>query len=134
MLSIICAPATAPQTYIPPPQPPPPRFDDVDRRIVEAIREVQQAKIWSVLNMVSGGAGLSRSAGRTARLNHWQRIKRLKRLGLIHGVGRNEIAAAPPAARSRPRPSPAHQPTVNSGIFAEAVTPDGCRTARCAGL
>jgi hypothetical protein len=103
----IVAPFGAQQVYAPSPQPPPPPWlDEVDRRIVEAVRDVQQAKLWSVLNMLSNDTGLGRSASRNARLNLWQRIKRLKRLKAIYGVGRNEVSATrphTPPARSRPR-------------------------------
>jgi hypothetical protein len=105
VISIISAPASAPQTYVPLQWPPPaPRLDRVDLRIIEAVREHGPVKLWSLLNwLAQDGGERSRTDGREARRALWDRVKRLKRLGLVFGRGRNEIATTPPPARRSPR-------------------------------
>jgi hypothetical protein len=108
LITEIVAPFGAQQIYTPPAvPPPPPRLDDVDLRIIEAVCDVRQAKVWSILNMLSDDPGLDRAAGREARRKLWGRVRRLKRLKLIFGVGRNELAAVKPDRQpTRPRPRP----------------------------
>ena len=98
MIDAVIAPENAQQIYTPPNQPPPaPRLDDIDRRIIEAVRDVGPVKMWSLLNWLAEDEGArSRTGGRVARLNLLDRFKRLKRLGLVFGHGRNEIAATKP--------------------------------------
>jgi len=104
VLDVIIAPPDARQVYVAPPQPPPvPRLDGTDLRIIEAVRDVGLVKVWSVLNMLSDDTGLDRSAGRDARRALWDRVRRLKRLKLVFGVGRNEVTATRPPARLRAR-------------------------------
>lgn len=106
MIDVVIAPVSAQQIYIGPFQPPPaPPLDPTDQRIVEAVRETGRVKLWSLLNwLTEDEAARSRAEGRVARLSLWERIKRLKRLKVIYGVGRNEIAATKPVAKpSRPR-------------------------------
>ena len=55
--------------------------------------------------MLSSDLGLDRAAGREARRALWDRIPRLKRLKLVFGAGRNELAATKPSRQpARPRP------------------------------
>ncbi len=55
-------------------------------------------KTWSLLNMLAGEQSpKSRAEGRELRLNLLHRLKRLRKLQLIHGLGRNEISIQPPA-------------------------------------
>jgi hypothetical protein len=107
LISTIIAPTSAPQALASQP-PPAPRLDDVDRSIIKAIREQGPVKLWSLLNWLADDEGAqSRAEARKARLDLWERIKRLKRLKVIFGVGRNEIAATKPvrepARQRRPR-------------------------------
>jgi hypothetical protein len=97
MLSIISAPASAPQTTVPPPpQPrPAPRLDDTDREIISLVREHGPVKIWTVLDRVAESKGAqSRVEARSYRLRLWHYwVKRLMWLKLIYPVGRNELVA-----------------------------------------
>jgi hypothetical protein len=109
MLSMICAPIDAPQ--IAPMKTPLPsaehQLDQIDERIIEVVHDVGRVNVWSLFNSLSCGAGLGRSADRDARRALWDRVRRLKHLGLIYGVGRNDITTNKPAApvrRSRRRP------------------------------
>ena len=114
-MSIITAPASAPQRCVPAQQPRPvPRLDDVDRCIVESVRDIGPVKTWSLFNWLAEDEGRSRANGREARRALWERVRRLKRLGLVFGHGRNELAAVKPDRRpTRPRPRPRRRkPTV----------------------
>ena len=110
LVSIITAPPEAPQVCNCSPQAPPvPQLDAVDRRIIEAVREHGPVTIWSMLNWLSQDEGArSRAEGRQARLDLWHhRIKRLKRLGLVFGRARNELAVLEPDRHpTRPHPRP----------------------------
>jgi DNA-binding Lrp family transcriptional regulator len=120
VLSIICAPASAPQQYVPPPQPPTtPKLDLIDRRIIEAVREHGPVKLWSLLNWLAQDEGeRSRTDGRVARLNLWDRVRRLKRLKVIFGVGRNEVAATKRSRQpARPRPRRRKRSVVSAPEF-----------------
>jgi hypothetical protein len=112
------------QQICPPPQPrPAPRLDAVDRRIVEAVRDVGPVKTWSLLNWLAEAEGArSRTEGRAARRILWERVRRLKRLGLVFGRGRNEVATTPPPARprARRRKRSVNKRAVNRGVSAVA--------------
>jgi hypothetical protein len=91
------APVNRPQIAAPKPPPPtPPRLDRLDEQIVSLVREHGPVKLWTVLNVVAEKEGArNRAAGRSARLDLWHhRVKRLKRLGLVFGRGRNELAVS----------------------------------------
>jgi hypothetical protein len=120
LMSIITAPPEAPQQYAPSPQPSPaPRLDSVDRRIIEAVRDVGPVKTWSLLNWLAQDEGeRSRTDGRVARLNLWDRVRRLKRLKVIFGVGRNEVAATKRSRQpARPRPRRRKRSVVSAPEF-----------------
>lgn len=131
MLSIISAPASAPQTTVPPPpQPrPAPRLDDTDREIISLVREHGPVKIWTVLDRVAESKGAqSRVEARSYRLRLWHYwVKRLMWLKLIYPVGRNELVAVKPDTRStrrgprRRKPSVARLPHVQGG---SAINPE----------
>jgi len=109
MLSIICAPLDAPQVAAKklPLPPAAHQLDQIDERIIEVVHDVGRVNVWSLFNSLSCGAGLGRSADRDARRELWDRVRRLKHLRLIYGIGRNEITANKPAAplrRSQRRP------------------------------
>jgi hypothetical protein len=82
-----------------------PRLDLIDDEIVSLAREHGPLKLWTLLNVVAADQGTnSRAEGREARRILWDRVRRLKRLKVIFGVGRNEIATAKPTANPlRPR-------------------------------
>jgi hypothetical protein len=131
MLSIISAPASAPQTTVPPPpQPrPAPRLDDTDREIISLVREHGPVKIWTVLDRVAESKGAqSRVEARSYRLRLWHYwVKRLMWLKLIYPVGRNELVAVKPDTQStrrgprRRKPSVARLPHVQGG---SAINPE----------
>lgn len=102
MISVIVAPESAQQTYTPPPQTrPAPRLDRTDERIIEAVRDVGPVKTWSLFNWLAEDEGArSRADGRDARRTLWDRVRRLKALRVVFGVGRNELTI------SRPDPEP----------------------------
>jgi len=129
VISIIVAPDPAQQVYRSAiPLCPAPRVDDADLRIIEAIRDVRQAKVWSILNMISDDPGLDRAAGRQTRRALWERVKRLKGLGLIFGRGRNELAVtrsqrAPTRRRTQRRKGTVSKSTVFSAVSADNLQP-----------
>lgn len=72
-------------------------LDPVDRQIVALVREHGPVKTWTLINRVAENESAhNRTDGRNIRLAILDKITRLKRLKIIHGVGRNEIAAAKP--------------------------------------
>jgi hypothetical protein len=99
VISIFCAPESAPQQYVSSAHAKAVfRLDCVDTRIIEVLRDVAPVKTWSLLNMLAREQSPnSRAEGRELRLNLLHRLKRLRKLQLIHGVGRNEISTQPPA-------------------------------------
>lgn len=116
MLDVIIAPEDRQQVYTPPPLPVPlSRLDRTDERIVEAVRQHGPVKLWSLLNWLAQDEGeRSRADGRDFRRILWDRVKRLKRLKLIFGRGRNQITTTRPTSSStRPRPR-RHKPSVES--------------------
>ncbi len=133
VLDVIIAPENAQQTHTPPIQPPSPAptLDDVDRRIIEAIRELGPVKTWSLLNWLAEDEGTrSRADGREARRALWERVRRLKRLGLVFGAGRNELIAVKPDRQpTRPRPRPRRRgQTVTESPGLSAVSVDKSRS------
>lgn len=89
----------------PPPAPALP-VDQIDQEIVTRVRDLGRVKTWSLLDrLVQDQGALNRAESRDARRALWGRVRRLKRLKLIHGVGRNEIAAMKPV-RDPARPGP----------------------------
>ncbi len=106
MIDVVLAPPLAPQVFIPKPEPVPlPRLDDTDLRIIETVRDVGPVKTWSLLNILADDSGLGRSENRDSRRALWDRVRRLKCLGLIFGRGRNEVAATKTERQpARPRP------------------------------
>jgi hypothetical protein len=106
MLSVIAAPETAPQTYVPLPAPPAPRrLDPLDKRLLEIVKEEEVVQIWYLLNKVGDEETNIRGAARTVRLALWDRLKRLIWLRLVWRHGK-AVACAPPSARIGPGPRP----------------------------
>jgi hypothetical protein len=105
MIFAFVAPEDCPQVHATTP-PPAPRLDLIDQRIIEAVREHGPVKTWSLFNWLAEDAGArSRDEGRAARRILWERVRRLKRLSLVFGHGRNEVAATKPSRQpARPRP------------------------------
>lgn len=113
MIDIIIALPEAPQVYQPKPETAPaPRLDDTDMRIIQTVREEGPYKTWSILNLMANDSGLDRSESRNLRTALWGRVRRLKRLGLLFGRGRNEIAATKLVRLPTRRRFRRHNPTV----------------------
>ncbi len=107
LISYVVAPEIVAQVYKPQPHvPPAPQLDHIDNDIVAVVREHGPVKIWTLLNRLAEAEGAGRrTEGRIARLNLLGRVRRLKRLEQIFGVGRNELVAVKPSLQStRPRP------------------------------
>jgi hypothetical protein len=104
-ISVIIAPPTAPQIPAPrQPEPPKPQLDSFELYILDVVRECEPLKLWQLLNMTSEEfCPRNREEGRKARLEVWQRVRRLIRLKLLFRVGRNEIVTrkSPPMPKER---------------------------------
>ena len=114
LVQTIMAPAAAPQ--IPAAQPPPPhqpRLDWLDEKIVETLRDSGVCPIWSLLNVISEEeAPNSRADARKLRIKLWQKIKHLRRFGLLYTVGRNSVSPTPLDAGMRRLFRKSRRPTV----------------------
>ena len=127
VITEIVAPQSAQQVCNRLPQTPPaPPLDSTDQRILKTVRGHGPIKLWSLLNWLTQDedAG-NRAAGRSARLDLWHhRVKRLKRLKLVHGSGRNELVALNPDRQAtRPRPLPRRRTrTVTESLGLSAVS------------
>jgi hypothetical protein len=102
-ISVICAPELTRQVYVPPPvEKAAPRLDDLDKLLLERLRNVGTCQVWQLLNMVANEEGpRDRTEGRFFRLELLSRLSRLRRLGLAFGVGRNGISIAKPIPTRR---------------------------------
>ncbi len=109
VLSIICAPASAPQLYVLPPQPAPvARFDPTDESIIEALRAYGRygTTIWELLNpLASAQEHHNRAELRAARLALWARLRGLlaKRVVFRQGRKRISVVRLPPQGVRRKR-------------------------------
>src|SRR6266446_3083496 len=97
LISTICAPASAPQLHNPPAEPArSPRLDRLDSEIVEAIGENGRygAPIWAILNWIADAQNPAcRAEARSLRLELWQRLRRLLRVGLVFRFGRKSVTS-----------------------------------------
>jgi len=93
MLSMIVAPAAAPQIAAlkPPPPPPVTRLDQQDEQILKIIREQGPVRIWPLLNRLTADAPGSRNARWELRVRLWGRLRRLLKLGIVWRHGRKEL-------------------------------------------
>jgi hypothetical protein len=71
---------------------------------VQRLRDAGTCPVWSLLNVVADEqVPHDRTAGRLLRLQLWDRLKRLRKLGLVFFIGRNRISATKAdSARRRP--------------------------------
>ena len=98
LVQTIIAPEASPQIppALPPPTPLPPRLARLDRKILETLRDGGICPIWSLLNVISKEeAPNSRADARKLRIKLWQKIKHLRRFGLLYTVGRNSVSPTP---------------------------------------
>jgi hypothetical protein len=138
--NIIIAPLDAPQIFKPTPVPPkPPRLDWQDELLLERLREAGTCKTWSLLNVVADEqCPRDRTDGRLVRLRLLERLKHLRRLGLVFAFGRNRVSSSKPdrAARRpavrRPRRTVAESGSVRavSADAAAGTTEPECRALK----
>lgn len=104
-----------PQKYVPPPQQPPtPRLDEIDRQLVSLVKEHGCVKLWTLLNRVAEDQGASSHDGdRAKRLLLLARVRRLKKLGLVFGCGRNELVSSKIETEPTSRKGMRRAPTVS---------------------
>jgi hypothetical protein len=100
---ILIAPESAPQIFRPAPVPAKPlRLDWIDQLLLERLADAGSCPTWTLLNAVEAEhPAQDRTRGRLFRLQLWDRLKRLRRLGLLYSVGRNKITASRPAPTTR---------------------------------
>lgn len=97
MISIISAPASAPQLHVPPPRlPSAPKLDPIDLAIQQEIRSHGRygCGIWSALNAISRAQGPGeREEQRRLRLRLWHRLKGLLHRGVLLRFGRKAVSS-----------------------------------------
>lgn len=77
-----------------------PKLDWIDKLLLERLRDAGTCKTWSLLNsIVDEQNPRDRTDGRLQRLRLLDRVKRLRALGLIFSVGRNNISDTKPSKR-----------------------------------
>ncbi len=108
MLSILIAPASAPQVSVVRPAPPPAlKLDEADQHIIEVVREQGPVDVWRLLDMLADEeTPPNREARRALRLELWHRLKPLLRHRVLWRLGRKAVSFArpPPAVPSVRRP------------------------------
>lgn len=135
--TIILAPLDAPQIFKPAPvSPKPPRLDWQDELLLERLREADSCATWSLLNAVANEQSpRDRTAGQLLRLQLWDRLKRLRGLGLAFTQGRNRVSSSKPDPAAR-RPAVRRRRRNVRGLRAfravSADTGSGSQQAPCA--
>jgi len=133
----IVAPPEAPQIFKPAPLPPKPsRLDWQDELLLERLHEAESCPIWSLLNLVADAQSpRDRTSGQLLRLQLWDRLKRLRRLGLAFTEGRNRVSSSKPAPAAQ-RPAVRGRRRTVRGLRAfravSADTGSGSQQAPCA--
>ncbi len=123
--NIIIGPEYAPPK---PPQPPPPAqpwLRQCDHQLLERLRDAGSCATWSLLNVVADAQSpRDRTTGRLLRLQLWDRLKRLRGLGLAFTQGRNRVNSSKPDRVAR-RPAVtlrSRRPTVVESGSVRAVS------------
>jgi hypothetical protein len=139
LFNVIAAPPSAPQIAVPTPLPPskPPRLDPTDELLLEHLRDAGACPVWVLLNSVTDALmPPDRASGRLLRVQLWDRLKRLRKLGLAFTLGRNRISADKPDPTTR-RHVRSRRQTVTGSRSAPAVSAVALSTThdlRCPGI
>jgi len=114
LIGNIIAPFTAPQIAAPPvPAPSAPRLDKLDQQLLDQLRDAGSCPVWSLLNAVADEqVPHDRTAGRLLRLQLWDRLKRLRKLGLVFFMGRNRVSDKKATSTTRRQGTRRRRPTV----------------------
>ncbi len=126
------APTSSPQiSQALPVSPARPPLDDVDLQMVEIVRDCEPIHAWRALDLLTASMSEGdRTAQRVARRELWDRLKRLKHLGILHGVGRSEVSVTQ-GLRSVQRRRPYRTPRP-VGILAETTAVSASASYRMA--
>ncbi len=108
----------------------PPRLDWLDEQLLEHLRSAGTCKTWTLLNaVVNDQCPRDRADGRRQRLCLLERLRCLRKLGLVFPTGRNGVSATKPdptqrqPAMRRRRRTVARSASVRAGSGATASKP-----------
>jgi hypothetical protein len=115
VLSEIIPPPAAPQDSAPMcASSPPTLVDEIDQSLLHHLHAIGSCPTWTLINLVADAQSPDgRSVRRKLSRDLLERLKRLKQLELVHGLGRNWVSITKPVPRRRKPNSPRSKASVN---------------------